>query len=568
MAERYLFFLTFTLTLYDTFDMRLIHRFLIIGLIPLLCACRSAKENYPGISKLDKALSDKAVYESYFNDGVKTLKDVLAEQTDAEQKYNIRLRIADSYKVNSLDSTLFYLREGRKTAAALKSRTRIAKADFLMATAYIKAGYQVEADDILKNYRDTQIPDEVFKDYCLAEHSYWGETMAYSSTAESYKHKLAQRDKYRVLLMPMVKEASWEWYNLKREEADEASDNKAFEEYSLGMLKTSKENSREYAEAAYYYAHAKHRNGDEEGYEEWLLRSCIADIMCATKDYASLNEIARLIFNQGDIDRAFRYAADHCMMDALRYNGKLRIWQIMSFFPEIENAYQEKHTLQSKYTSSLLACITALLILTLLLLAFLYKRQQTLSSTRAELQKSYDEIDRRNHELMDVNSRLTALNARIQESDKVKQEYITQFLEIVSDNINASRQYRNRVLKYIRQGKTKELTDEIENQAPIDDDILEFHKMFDQTFVNIYPDFVEKFNALLAEGEEIVPKGDDILTPELRIFALIKLGISESSRIASLLHYSANTIYNYRAKIKNKARGSRDGFEDAVRNIE
>ena len=100
------------------------------------------------------------------------------------------------------------------------------------------------------------------------------------------------------------------------------------------------------------------------------------------------------------------------------------------------------------------------------------------------------------------------------------------------------------------------------------DDILEFYRMFDQTFVNLYPDFIRKFNELLADGEEIVPKGDDILTPELRVFALIKLGITESSRIASLLHYSANTIYNYRAKIKNKARGSRDDFETAVKNID
>ena len=159
-------------------------------------------------------------------------------------------------------------------------------------------------------------------------------------------------------------------------------------------------------------------------------------------------------------------------------------------------------------------------------------------------------------------------NAKMQESDKVKQEYITLYLGMVSDNINASRQYRNHVLKSIRQGNAKALTDEIENQAPVDEDILEFYRMFDQTFINLYPDFVEKFNALLAEGSEIVPKGDDILTPELRIFALIKLGITESSRIASLLHYSANTIYNYRAKIKNRARGSRSDFEEAVRNLE
>jgi DNA-binding NarL/FixJ family response regulator len=92
--------------------------------------------------------------------------------------------------------------------------------------------------------------------------------------------------------------------------------------------------------------------------------------------------------------------------------------------------------------------------------------------------------------------------------------------------------------------------------------------MFDETFINLYPDFVEKFNALLSDGEEIKPKDDDILTPELRVFALIKLGIVESSKIASLLHYSANTVYNYRAKIKNKALGDREHFEEAVQNIE
>jgi DNA-binding CsgD family transcriptional regulator len=91
--------------------------------------------------------------------------------------------------------------------------------------------------------------------------------------------------------------------------------------------------------------------------------------------------------------------------------------------------------------------------------------------------------------------------------------------------------------------------------------------MFDETFINLFPDFVERFNELLVDGAAIIPKGEDILTPELRIFALIKLGITDSSKIASLLHYSVNTIYNYRAKIKNKARGSRDEFEATVRNI-
>ena len=154
--------------------------------------------------------------------------------------------------------------------------------------------------------------------------------------------------------------------------------------------------------------------------------------------------------------------------------------------------------------------------------------------------------------------RVTVLRSVLHDQDDPGQIY----------NINKTRQYKNHVLKYIRQGNTGRLVDEIEALPPIDEDISQFYKMFDETFVNLYPDFVEKFNGLLVDGAAIVPKGDDILTPELRIFALIKLGITDSSKIASLLHYSANTIYNYRAKTKNKARVSRDEFETVVKNIE
>jgi DNA-binding CsgD family transcriptional regulator len=177
-------------------------------------------------------------------------------------------------------------------------------------------------------------------------------------------------------------------------------------------------------------------------------------------------------------------------------------------------------------------------------------------------------IRKRQHELLVINRKLTTLNAELQEANKVKQEYIALFLSILSDNINTSRQYKNHVLKYLRRGNDKYLVDEIEALPPIDDDIDGFYKMFDKTFLNLYPNFVEQFNALLAPGESISPKGNDSLTPELRIFALVKLGISDSSKIASLLHYSANTIYNYRAKIKNKAKGDRDKFENYVKEIE
>lgn len=530
----------------------------------LVLSC-SGEEDRQLLEILDKTLENKPLYEGYFNDKVNVLKEVLNEQTDPEQVFNLDMRLADAYRANCKDSVLVYLTQAREAAGKAGRPDLAAIVDFRTAVTYVKAGYAVEANDILEHYRNADIPDIALRSYYEAEHTYWGETMAYTSTPESYDNKLKNRDLYREKLFGLTEEGSWHWHNLKREVFHEVSDMENTRKHARAMLDVSSENSREYAEAAYYYAYTFN---EPEEKEEWLIRSAIADIMCGTRDYSSLNDLSGLMFRNGDIERAFRYAADHCMVDALYFNGKLRPWQITRLFPEIESAYQEKHQRQNRITLTLLFCLAVLFSIMLVLVGFLYRRQHIIEAVRGKLQDSYMEIDNRNRELEEINSRLVKLNARIQESDKVKQEYIGLFLGMVSDNISTFRKYRMRVLKYIRQGNTKAITDEIEQQEPIDNDILEFYKMFDQAFISIYPDFVEKFNNLLADGAEIVPKGDDILTPELRIFALIKLGITDSSRIASLLHYSANTIYNYRAKTKNRARGSRDSFEDAVRNIE
>lgn len=529
-------------------------------------SCNETPEN-PLLERLDATLDMKETYQGYFKERIAVLNDVLAEQNDPDQIYNIRKRLALAYKPNSFDSTLNFLLSNRALAASEGDRLKEMETDFMLVEAYTKAGYHIEASEILGGYSAEYVPEEMLQAYYSAAHCFNGETMAYTSSDATYAEKEARRDHFRTLVLQMIEEGTLYWYDLKREEAEASGDVLKSREYARKMIECTEVNTPDYARAAYFYAHTFRKEPQNPERQEWLIRSAIADVMCATNDYASLNEISRMLFEREDIDRAFKYLADHCMTDALAYNGKLRAWQISQFFPEIERAYQAKHARQTRRMAGVMAVAVGLLIILLLLMIFIFKRQQILDSMRRKLQESYLQIDERNRDLVSINSRLVSLNAQIQEADKVKQEYIALFLSILSENISKTRQYRNHVLKSIRQGKTQILVEEIENLPSLDDDILEFYKMFDETFVNLYPDFVERFNGLLADGAAIVPKGDDILTPELRIFALIKLGITDSSKIASLLHYSANTIYNYRAKIKNKARGSRDEFEAAVRNI-
>ena len=532
---------------------------LMLGLSTILSAKEPTRQL---LRELDAALANAATYEGYFQQRTDVLRQMLAGKNTPEQEYEIRKKLASEFTAYSLDSTVVQLGRNRALARQLGDAYRQAETDFALAREYALAGYHSDALDILSGYRLEAIPPGLEYTFFEVSCYLYGELAAYSSNNAQYWQK---KDMYRVSMLPFLEEGTYEWYDLQRVQAESDRDKEKALEYARKALEVTEPNSRQYARAAFFVSVYQQDPDDEIA---WLARSAIADVLCANKDYASLNTLAERLYRQGDIDRAFKYAADHGMPDALFFGGKLRPWQIAQFFPSLEQAYAAKNARHTRQMWLLIGLAGLLLLALGALLFYLSRRQRVLVRTRKALEEEKSRVDRRNQTLQDVNEQLQALNGELQESSKVRQEYIALYLQNLSESISTTRQYKNHVLKYIRRGNDKYLIEEIEALPPIEDDIREFYQMFDRTFINLYPDFVDEFNALLADGEAIVPKGDDILTPELRVFALIKLGITESSKIAALLHYSANTVYNYRAKIKNKARGDRELFEDAVQAIE
>ena len=532
---------------------------LMLGLSTILSAKEPTRQL---LRELDAALANASTYEGYFQQRTDVLRQMLAGKNTPEQEYEIRKKLASEFAPYSLDSTVVQLNRNRALARQLGDASRQAETDFALAREYALAGYHSDALDILSRYRLEAIPPGLEYTFFEVSCYLYGELAAYSSNNAQYWQK---KDMYRVSMLPFLEEGTYEWYDLQRVQAESDRDKEKALEYARKALEVTEPNSRQYARAAFFVSVYQQDPDDEIA---WLARSAIADVLCANKDYASLNTLAERLYRHGDIDRAFKYAADHGMPDALFFGGKLRPWQIAQFFPSLEQAYAAKNARHTRQMWMLIGLAGLLLLALAGLLFYLSRRQRVLVRTRKALEEEKARVDRRNQTLQDVNEQLQALNSELQESSKVRQEYIALYLQNLSENISTSRQYKNHVLKYIRRGNDKYLIEEIEALPPIEDDIREFYQMFDRTFINLYPDFVDEFNALLADGEAIVPKGDDILTPELRVFALIKLGITESSKIAALLHYSANTVYNYRAKIKNKARGDRELFEDAVQAIE
>jgi DNA-binding CsgD family transcriptional regulator len=183
--------------------------------------------------------------------------------------------------------------------------------------------------------------------------------------------------------------------------------------------------------------------------------------------------------------------------------------------------------------------------------------------TRKYLQEANTNLKQLNDELQVVNEQLQVVNTDLSESNHIKEEYIGHFIKLCSTYIDKMDGFRRMVNKKLTGGQMVELLDITRSHEMMDNEIEELYTNFDKAFLRIFPHFVEKVNELLVDDEKIVLKGNELLNAELRILALIRLGISNSSQIADFLRYSVNTIYNYRAKVKNRA-VSREEFEDLL----
>lgn len=233
----------------------------------------------------------------------------------------------------------------------------------------------------------------------------------------------------------------------------------------------------------------------------------------------------------------------------------------------IDKTYQAMIEKQNDRLQQNLLLITALLVLLIVALGYIYRQMKKLADARNHLQVANGQLNGLNEELRQMNSCLSSTNIELSESNQIKEEYIARFIKLCSTYINRLDAYRRMVNKKVSAGQIAELLKITRSQDALDEELEELYANFDTAFLHLFPNFVGKFNDLLQDNEHILPKKDELLNTELRIFALIRLGIEDSSQIAEFLRYSVNTIYNYRAKVRNKARGSRDDFEILVRKI-
>lgn len=540
-----------------------------------LAASPTASAQLPILEELDKTIDLSEGFVQNRLARIKNIRNLLDDPNiSLQQQYNTYTMLYKEYRSFQFDNAMQMLNERERVARELKDRSLIAEVNIDRALLYTTSGMFFEASKLLDSGIDTlHLNRDQRVKYYSAQHRFHSDFMHYTSDQDVKMRAGYKMMYYRErILESTTPDETVHQYIIVRNHMSSGRWEDA-EKISRALLSSFKPDEHEYAMYSYDLGRICEALERRDEMVEWFARSAMADMRSATKDNASLCSLAQNLLERDEIDRAFRYITIS-LNDALYYNAKLRPWQISGVIPDIERAYHAKQTLQreeierEQERSRLFIIIISILAI-VLFGGCCYMASLLVRSGRdaRRIREMNEHIGHSNEELQRLNERLEAMNSELREANIVKEEYIGLFLSMCSDYIEKLTTMQRNVRRKLSQGKAAELERELSSSSLMDEELDNFYEMFDNAFLSLYPRFVEEFNALLRPDAHIELKKGEKLNTELRIFALIRLGITDSSRIASLLRYSVNTIYNYRARTKNNALDDRSSFEERIKII-
>lgn len=511
---------------------------------------------------LDRVLHNQKSYAKQKDDRINLLKQELASQTTIEEKYRLNNRIINEYQYYISDSVMAYIDDNKILASRADNKAWQVENKLQYAYILSSVGIFNEAQKILESVTVTELPDSLILNYYKCYEELYVHLLDFiddSRFSKAYnKQLILYRDSVLQYLAPLSAEYLFWQFKSGYIKGQTAEARKWLQE----CLRKAEPESHLFAGANFCMSLFYDENKGEEEREDKLryqIIAAISDVKSATKENFALIMLSSSLYNTGDIQRAYNYT-HYALEDANFYNARYRNLQIGKMLPIIEEAYQKESERQKNRLRVALLFISVLSAG--LLITIFYIRKQMISLSKAR--KSLDEM---NLLLTGVNGNLNRVNNELSESNHIKEEYIGHFLNLCSTYIEKLEDYQ-RLLdkKTVLNKKSAESGGPVQPAHLIETELKEFYRNFDNVFLNIFPDFVERFNELMPEQERIVFKQNERLTTELRIFALIRLGITDSTKIANLLRYSLTTIYTYRSRIRNKSL-YHDNFEEKIMQI-
>lgn len=500
--------------------------------------------------QLDRAIDCSKDYVKLRQDRITKDRASLAKSAGMDAKYKAAFELYEEYRSYKNDSAVFYLSQCIDYAKRANNPQAENNAKALLAFQCSTTGKYTESYSILSKIDTTLLDKQGRRNYLVANHHLFSELSYYANIPSLAKYYEGKKQQYVSMLLHELDHDDDYYLQLQEGICRDAKNFKGALQYNDLRLKKTKEGEHQYAIVAFYRYLILKRKGDMETAQYWLLQSAMGDVKLAVMDQGSLWEVANLLSQNPDgLKRSYHYIkfAWHA---ATTFNTAVRSGQIMPVLSTIEDNYQKELSESNRQMKIMVAISILLLIIVLCLLFYVNKQRNRLALAHENLKKTNDE--------------LKAANSSLNESNKMKEVYIGRFLRLSANYMDKLEAMRKRVTKLVKNREFVKLNTLLQAN---EEDVDELYEYFDSAFLKLFPDFVNDFNELLRPEERIALPEENKLTTTIRIFALIRLGIEDSSKIAEFLHYSVNTIYNYRAKVKNGAACDRDTFEERVKQI-
>lgn len=510
------------------------------------------------LNALDKAIVKRAQYSKLRENRIDSLNSLLSRQNDNDEKYRLLYKVFREYRSYHMDSALAVAQRKKELAKRTLLIQNTYESEMNVAEVLGIMGMYKESLEILEKIELAKLDHTQKAFYFHLHHSLY--TRLYDNMAavgkEHYNKLLGQ---YRDSLIQYNEKGT---NGLSFAKAAKHTETNNYQE-ALNILNEvmaqNVDNLSVVGMAAYEISEVYAKMGDLENEKKYLTISSISDVKRASKTYVSLTKLAVLLYKEGDVNRAYNYIK--CAMEDASYSkARFRSLQISEALPIIVATYDNKMKQEKANLFKSLVLISILSFVLIVSIFFIYRQMKNLSKARKEVGRMLEDVKV-------MNSELSLLNEKLSDSTRIKEEYIGFIFNLCSNYIDKMEKFRKAIHRKILDGKVSDASKLTGSSSLVVDELKEFFQNFDAIFLSIFPNFVEDFNKLLVEDEKIYPKSGDLLSPELRVLALVRLGITESNKIATFLHYSPQTVYNYNLKVRNKLAVSKEDFLKIIQQI-
>ena len=535
-------------------------RHLIVIIITLMIQPIYIKgDNNQLYKQLDAALAQRAHYVELKEKSLNEIKQGAKYVTSNEDKLKLYEQLANEYKAYEYDSAMTYVNKG--LILAQKSNNIFFNKRFQLSQTrlLITRGFYAEAKEILQKIEPKEEPRDYQFLYYYTMYGLYNNWSTYCENNEFSKNYDLKKVEYLKKAIELSPKKDAFYYYLMGELyyfSNHPNNNKTIQYYKKA-LSMEKANSRLHAMTAFALSEVYQNANNLELMEHYLLVAAISDITSATKENVALQDIALFIYKHKtrSLNKAQEYI-NLSLEDAYTYKSRLRRIEISSKLQLITNAYTD----DIKTTNRLLNI--ALLVIILLLLGvgisslFIRKKNRLLKQKKDEISATSDKMEK-------LNGQLHLINDELKDTNQKRERLVKVYIDLCYKNIERNQKLRTLAVRKIKANQSKELLSLLSSSSSTEKENKEFLTEFDKAFLSLYPTFVNELNQQLTESAHIQLKENGEMPPILRVCALLRLGITESSKIAGILSYSPQTVYNYRSILKNNAI-EKEHFEENV----